>query len=125
MQDIERYYFGCRYSYQEILDNEMAPFKYKTIITKYLKDDIDYETTLESHLYYLTSEGFDYKIYKQLKSRVRVMQYKNPQNPGKGYKEKVYTIEQLVKIPAQKKEELGFVISELYFSKLALLAFSV
>ena len=125
MQDIERYYFGCRYSYQDILDNEVAPFKYKTIITKYLKDDIDYDTTLESHLYYMTNENFDYRIYKQLKSRVRVMQYKNPQNTDKGYREKVYTIEQLVKIPAKEKEEKGFVISELIFSKLALLAFSV
>ena len=33
MQDIERHYFGARYSYNELLNNEMVPFKFKTIIT--------------------------------------------------------------------------------------------
>ncbi len=124
MQDIERYYFGCRYNYRELLDNEMVPFKFKTIITKYLKDDIDYDTTLESHLYYMTDENYDYRIYKQLKSRVRVMQYKNAAHTEKGFKEKIYTIEQLVRTPREEKEANGMIIRELIFSKLALFGFS-
>ena len=125
MQDIERYYFGARYNYQELLDNEMVPFKFKTIITKYLKDDVDYDTTLESHLYYLTKEGFDYKIYKQLKGRIRVSQYKNPDKKEKGFKEKIYTCEQLSSIEPEEKERLGMIVRELIISKLALFAFSV
>ena len=125
MQDIERYYFGARYNYQELLDNEMVPFKFKTIITKYLKDDVDYDTTLESHFYYLTKEGFDYKIYKQLKGRIRVSQYKNPDKKEKGFKEKIYKIEELVRLKAQEKEEKGIIIREMILSKLALFAFSV
>ncbi len=125
MQDIERYYFGARYNYQEILNNELVPFKYKTIITKYLKDDVDYETTLESHLYYLTKDGFDYKIYKQLRSRVRTSLYKNPDKKEKGFKEKVYTIEEITSIDPVEKERLGIIVRELILSKLALFAFSV
>ena len=125
MQDIERYYFGARYSYSELLNNEMVPFKYKTIITKYLKDEVDYETTLESHLYYMNSEGFDYRIYKQLRSRVRTSLYKDPAKREKGFKEKVYTIEQLVKIDKEEKERLGIIVRELIVSKLALFGFSV
>ncbi len=125
MQDIERYYFGARYNYQEILNNELVPFKYKTIITKYLKDDVDYETTLESHLYYLTKDGFDYKIYKQLRSRVRTSLYKNPDKKEKGFKEKVYTIEEITSIDPEEKERLGIIVRELILSKLALFAFSV
>lgn len=124
MQDIERYYFGARYSYSELLNNEMVPFKYKTIITKYLKDEVDYETTLESHLYYMNSEGFDYRIYKQLRSRVRTSLYKDPAKREKGFKEKVYTIEQLVKIDKEEKEKLGIIVRELIVSKLALFGFS-
>ena len=120
MQDIERYYFGARYSYSELLNNEMVPFKYKTIITKYLKDEVDYETTLESHLYYMNSEGFDYRIYKQLRSRVRTSMYKDPAKKEKGFKEKVYTIEQLVKLDKEEKERLGIIVRELIVSKLAL-----
>ena len=125
MQDIERYYFGARYSYSELLNNEMVPFKYKTIITKYLKDEVDYETTLESHLYYMNGEGFDYRIYKQLKSKVRTSLYKNPEKKEKGFKEKVYTIEQLVKLDKEEKERLGIIVRELIVSKLALFGFSV
>ena len=124
MQDIERYYFGARYSYSELLNNEMVPFKYKTIITKYLKDEVDYETTLESHLYYMNTEGFDYRIYKQLRSRVRTSMYKDPEKREKGFKEKVYTIEQLVRLDKEEKEKLGIIVRELIFSKLALFGFS-
>ncbi len=125
MQDIERYYFGCRYNYNEILNNELAPFKFKTIITKYLKDDVDYDTTLESHFYYMTRETYDYQIYRQLRSRIRTSLYKNPSKPEKGFKEKVYTIEELTTIEPEEKERMGIIVRELIISKLALFAFSI
>ena len=125
MQDIERYYFGARYNYNELLNNEMVPFKFKTIISKYLKDDIDLDTTIESHFYYLTKEDFDYRVYKQLRTRVRVSQYKNKSDKNKGFKEKVYTVEQLVKISPKEKEEEGIIVRELIVSKLALFAITI
>ena len=125
MQDIERNYFGARYNYNELLNNEMVPFKFKTIISKYLKDDVELDTALESHLYYMTTETYDYRIYKQLKARVRVSQYKNSKDSLKGFKEKIYKIEELVRISPEEKEEQGIIIRELIISKLALFAFSV
>ena len=125
MQDIERYYFGCRSSYRYLLDNENVPFKYKRVITKYLSDQIDPETTLESHLYYLSKDSFDYEVYKQLKAKVRVMVYKDPSKREKGFKEKLLTIEQLVRISPKEKEEQGMIVRELVLSKLALFAFSI
>ena len=125
MQDIERYYFGAKYNYNELLNNEMVPFKFKTVITKYLKDETDYDTSLESHIYYLSKDEEAYRIYKQLRLRVRVSQYKNILKKDKGFKEKVYTIEQLVKISPSEKEEMGMFIRELIISKLSLFAFMV
>ncbi|MBO6242542.1 MAG: hypothetical protein J6O61_17205 [Butyrivibrio sp.] len=125
MQDIERYYFGARYNYNELLNNEMVPFKFKTVITKYIKDDVDLDTSLESHLYYINRDGFDYKVYRQLHLRVRTSQYKDPLKHEKGFKEKVYTIEQLAKLSTVEKEERGIIIRELIISKLALFGFSV
>ncbi|MBE5827125.1 MAG: hypothetical protein E7307_10860 [Butyrivibrio sp.] len=125
MQDIERHYFGCRGSYRYLLDNESVPFKFKSVITKYLKDSVDFDTTLESHLYYMEKDSFDYEVYKQLKARVRVVLYKNPSKKEKGFKEKLLTIEQLVRIPADEKEALGMIVRELVLSKLALFAFSI
>ena len=125
MQDIERYYFGARYNYNELLNNEMVPFKFKTIISKYIKDEVDLDTSLESHLYYIEKDSFDYKLYRQLRLRIRTSQYKDPLNHEKGFKEKVYTIEQLVKMNKNEKEERGIIIRELIISKLALFGFSV
>ena len=125
MQDIERYYFGARYSYNELLNNEMVPFKFKTIISKYIKDEVDLDTSLESHLYYIEKDSFDYKLYRQLRLRIRTSQYKDPLNHEKGFKEKVYTIEQLVKMNKDEKEEKGIIIRELIISKLALFGFSI
>ncbi len=125
MQDLERNYFGARYSYDELINNEMVPFKFKTIITKYIKDDVDMDVTLESHFYHMTKETYNYRVYKQLRSRIRVSQYKDMNKPEKGFKEKVYTIESLVKIPAEEKEKMGIIVRELILSKLALFGFSV
>ncbi|WP_034452240.1 hypothetical protein [Butyrivibrio sp. AE2032] len=125
MQDIERHYFGGRYNYLELLDNEMVPFKFKSIITKYLKEQVGLETTLESHIYYLEKDTFDYEIYKQLRCRVRVSQYKDPNKRDKGFKEKLYSITEFVSIPKEEKEEMGIIVRELVISKLALFGFSV
>ncbi len=125
MQDIERYYFGARYNYEELLSNEMVPFKFKTIITKYLKDEVDLQTPLESHFYYMTQETFDYRVFKQLRTRIRVSQYKNPEKKDKGFKEMLYTMEQLSKISPSEKEEMGMMIREVVVSKLALFGFSI
>lgn len=125
MQDIERHYIGCRYSYEEILNNEMVPFKFKTIISRYLKTEVSFETTLESHFYYLTRDTEDYQIFRQLRARIRVMQYKDPATPQKGFREKVYTIEQLSKLTPPEKEQLGMIIRELILSKLALFGFQI
>ena len=83
------------------------------------------DVTLESHFYHMTKETYDYRVYKQLRSRIRVSQYKDMNNTEKGFKEKVYTIESLVKIPAEEKEKMGIIVRELILSKLALFGFSV
>lgn len=125
MQDIERYYFGARYNYNELISNEIVPFKFKTVITKYFKDDIDFSTTLESHIYHLTKETYDYKVYKQLRTRIRTSVYKNPDRKEKGFKEKVYKIEEIVKISPEEKERLGMLVREIIISKLGLWGFQV
>ncbi|MBE5834192.1 MAG: hypothetical protein E7309_06105 [Butyrivibrio sp.] len=123
MQDAEKNYFGARYCYRELLNNEMVPFKFKTIIERYIKHETDEETTLESHLYYMTREESNYRVYKQLRARVRVFQFKK--NKTDVYMEKLYPIDKLVQMTPQEKEEAGMIIRELVISKLALFAFVV
>ena len=125
MQDMERDYFGARYTYQELMQNELVPFKFKTIIERYLVRDIDRDTSLESHFYHMTKENPEYRVYRQLKARVRVTQIKNRKSSQTEYTEKVYTLEQLTALSQEKKLEKGIAIREIFLSKLALFAFSV
>ena len=125
MQDMERDYFGARYTYQELMQNELVPFKFKTIIERYLVRDIDRDTSLESHFYHMTKENPEYRVYRQLKARVRVTQIKNRKSSQTEYTEKVYTLEQLTALSQADKMEKGIAIREIILSKLALFAFAV
>ena len=125
MQDMERDYFGARYTYQELMQNELVPFKFKTIIERYLVRDNDRDTSLESHFYHMTKENPEYRVYRQLKARVRVTQIKNRKSSQTEYTEKVYTLEQLTALSQEEKMEKGIAIREIILSKLALFAFAV
>jgi len=125
MQDMERDYFGARYTYQELMQNELVPFKFKTIIERYLVRDIDRDTSLESHFYHMTKENPEYRVYRQLKARVRVTQIKNRKSSQTEYTEKVYTLEQLTALSQEEKMKKGIAIREIILSKLALFAFAV
>ena len=63
MQDTGHLYFGARYSYAELLEHEMVPFKFKSIIEHYIMKDTRPDTTLESQFYYMMPEMFSYKTY--------------------------------------------------------------
>ena len=63
MQDTGSLYLGAKYTYQEILEDEMVTFKFKSIVEHYLLKDTDPETTLESQFYYMTPEQFSCKTF--------------------------------------------------------------
>ena len=123
MQDVSRYYLGARLSYAEILKDEMAPFKFKTILEIYILKELDEKTTLESHLYHIEEDSFEARVYKQLKARIRVSQLKKGSTDR--YAEKLYTINELAGMSVEEKEKAGIIVRELVISKLALFAFSV
>lgn len=129
MQDTGSLYFGARYSYQEIMQDVNANFKFKSIIEHYIAKDTDLSTTLESHLYYLTPEQFSYRTYEQLKARVKVSVLEEKKTLfGKtktGYRTKVVHLNELMGWNLAQKKKMGLVIQELMISKLALMAFSV
>ena len=68
IQDTNRIYVGCKYTFREFLDEDEILFKLRMIIERYVLPDADPEDTLETHLYYLAPESFLVKIYKQMKS---------------------------------------------------------
>ena len=127
MQDTYQMYLGTKYSIQEVIVNEEVPFKFWLIVERYVYQDMDPETTLESQLYYLTSKDLAFRIYRQIKMKVKVNVIEEKKSLT-GKRKKVYTtqilsIDQLVKLTPAEKEEKGMVIQELMCSKLALMTF--
>lgn len=129
MQDTSSVYLGAKFSYAEILEQEMVSFKYKSIVEHYILKDTDPETTLESQLYYMTPDQFSYRTYMQLKARVKVSMLVTRKRLFREaktvYENKVLKLDELVNMNLAKKKQCGMVIQELTLSKLALMAFSV
>ena len=129
MQDTGSLYLGAKYTYQEILEDEMVTFKFKSIVEHYIMKDTDPETTLESQLYYMTPEQFSYKTYTQLKARVKVSLLVEKRGLlGRGgvkYENKVMKLDEFTGMNLAQKKKSGVVVQELILSKLSLMAFSV
>ena len=127
MQDVGTLYVGCKFRFEELLENEEIPFKFRLLCERYLSAESDREDTLETHLYYLDKKSFVVKIYKQLKAKIKInlLQEKKDRQGRvqREYVTKNLSIEELTAMTPTKKEELGVVIQELAVSKFALMAF--
>lgn len=130
MQDSGSYYFGVKYAYLDLMQEELAPFKFKAVIEHYLAKETDLENTLESHLYYLEPDSFACRTYMQLKARVKVSMLVPKKHLFKKetsyvYQEKIMSISDLAEMNLARKKGSGLIIRELVISKLALMSFSV
>lgn len=126
MQDVSRVYVGCKYSFEELLDDDDLLFKFRLIVERYILPEADPEDTLETHLYYLKPDSFTVKIYNRIKARVKVSVIEEKKSlfgkVRKEYVTKQLTVDELVSISPAEKEKQGMVIQELGVSKLALTA---
>ena len=127
MQDTYQLYLGSRYTFREILNNEEIPFKFRLIAERYLYQEIDPETTLESLFYYLEEDNIQFRIFKQLKMKVKanvIVEKKSLTGKVKKvYTTQVIPVQQLVTQSPAQKEAVGMVIQEIMCSKLAMMAF--
>ena len=129
LQDIYRLYFGVKSSYRELLENEDTYTRFKAVCRQYLIKEVDPETTLESHLYYLTPDQRAAEVYAGLGARVKL----NVPSVQKGlfgkeqriYKEEIWSIEELMALSAHQKQFRGIVLSELQISKRKLREFVI
>lgn len=129
MQDVGNLYLGAYYSYEELLEHEMVPFKLKSIIEHYIMKDTSADTTLESQFYYMTPDMFSYRTYMQLKAKVKLclLVEKKPLfgETKMVYRSKVLPLAELVQMNLAQKKKYGVKIQEIILSKLAMMTFSV
>lgn len=129
MLDTAFLYLGARYSYAEILGNEDIPFKFRATIERYIIQEMDPETTLESHFYHMDSKEFSYKTYRQLKIKVKVSRLVEKKafwglgKPKCVYVSELIPLDKFVSMSKEQKEQNGILIQEIVVNKLALMGF--
>ncbi len=127
MQDVGTVYIGCKYSFQELLDDNTIPFKFQLLVERYILPEADLEDSMETHLYYLPEKSFLVKIYEQLRAKVKINIIEEKKSlTGKVKKEyttKLVSIRTLAQMSVTEKEQAGVVVQELAISKLALMGF--
>lgn len=128
LQDFNHLYIGCRWTYQEMLEEEDMPFKWKVIASRYLSADIDKDTTLENHIFFLTEKDFAYQTLRQLKAVFKINVWVTADGKKRkksGYVTKEMPIEEFVKDQKIHDQMDTVIVQELRISKLALMVFSV
>lgn len=129
MQDVGSIYLGVKLSYAEIIRDEMVNFKYKSIVEHYIFKDTTPDTTLESHLYYMTKDQFSFRTYEQLRAKVKISILEEKKSLfGKkraGYTTTVMPVKEFADINLAQKKARGVVVQELMLSKLGLMSFVV
>ena len=127
MADYSNIYLGAKLSYREIIEHPDINFKIKAVIERYFLKDLDADTTLESHFYYMTPEEFAAKTYLQLKVKVKFNILEEKKGLfGKGkrvYTTKIMPIHKFMELNLAQKKAGGVVIQEIVFPKMTLLSF--
>lgn len=127
MADYSNIYLGAKFSYRDVIEHPDINFKIKAIIERYFLKDLDPETTLESHFYYMTPDEFAAKTYLQLKVKVKFNILEEKKGLfGKGkkvYTTKILPIHKFMEMNLAQKKAGGVVIQEIAFPKMALLGF--
>lgn len=132
MTDTGCLYLGAKYSYGELMDNEDVSFKFRAILERYILTEMDAETTLESHFYFMNKKEFSYKTYQQLKVKVKVSRLVTTKpflgfigKPRRIYQTEVIPLIKFVEMTKEEKEHAGIMIQEIIINKLAMMAFVI
>lgn len=129
MADFSNIYLGAKLTYRDVIEHQDINFKIKAIIERYFLKDLDPDTTLESHFYYMTSDEFAAKTYLQLKVKVKFNILEEKRGIlGKGktaYTTQILPIHKFMEMNLAKKKAGGVVIQEIIFPKMTLLGFVI
>lgn len=129
MENMSVLQIGAKYSYRELVDDIDLSYKYRCIIKQLLLQEVDADTTIESHLYYMKPQDESCRIYRQLRAKIRIYVPKVKKHPGgrtdTEFEERVLTAEELASISPEQKTLMGMMISELQLSKMGLMTFVI
>ncbi len=73
LQDFSRYYIGARMTYDELIDHEDMPGKFRSAIFRYMEDEVSMDTTVARHLLSMDPKSKSAMIYDQLQAEITVL----------------------------------------------------
>lgn len=128
MQDFGNIYIGARFTYGEMMTGEDMPFKWKAVIAHYILKDVEEDTTMENHIFFMTEQDFSYQTFRELKAKFKMSVWV----PADGKKQKAghyesreYKIEEIVKSAELHRQMDSIIVEELHLTKLSLMSFAV
>lgn len=122
LQDITHVYIGGRFTLQEVIGFDDAPFKVKVTVNRYFLGDSPNGADIRLSDFILDVErnAFSYEVLKKLKTKVK---YTIPKNfdADEGYRNTVASFEEFYENEVIRQHREQVMIEEISFSKLALM----
>lgn len=128
MQDFNSVFIGARWTYQEMMENEDMPFKWKAIIAHYIVKDVDPSMKMEDHLFAMTEHDFSYQTFVQLKAKFKLSVWETNQGRWRkksGYVSREYRIQDIVGNQELHENWDKVIVEELHLGKMSLMSFAV
>ncbi|MDE7321276.1 MAG: hypothetical protein K2N73_00860 [Lachnospiraceae bacterium] len=129
IQDTGCVYFGRELTYDEVMNRNDVPFKFKAVINAHIARDTSLDSRMTDHILKMTEEAFSFRIYEQLRLTIRIC-YKEQKRciNGKTRDKWVHKSCLLRQFCGEYRDKVNggsVMIEEISISKLALMAFSV
>ena len=123
MHDLTNLYIGAKYTYNELLVLDEVPFKLKTLISRFILKEVDGDTKIEDHIFYLKETDMSYQIYKEMKTKFRLNVWKDENDGVKkpGYKSASYRITDIIANEELMRKKDITIVEELHITKLGLM----
>ena len=123
MHDLTNIYIGAKHTYNELLVLEEVPFKLKTLISRFFLREVDGDTRIEDHIFYLKETDMSYQIYKEMKARFRLSVWKDESDGVKkpGYRSQTYRIAEIIGNEELMRKRDITIVEEVHITKLGLM----
>lgn len=127
LQDTYHIFIGAQYTIEELIDNEDIPAKLRIVLERYLYTEETKQITLGEYFHGMHDKSLFYRVYKQLKTNLRVsMKNEKKRRRSKEaspYETVTLSLEALMKMSPEEKQRKELMIQEIIVSKLAMMTF--
>ncbi|MCR4651837.1 MAG: hypothetical protein K5662_08805 [Lachnospiraceae bacterium] len=127
IQDFSNVYIGGKTTYADLMDDDDVSFKLRTIIAHYILQEVDRDTTIENHIFFMEKDSMSYMVYKKMKALFKLNVFL-PNGAGRnkpGYTIKEYSIDDIIDSEELQSKKNEIFLNEVRLKKLAIMGIVV